>query len=106
MSRCWGVAGIARNLSFCRRQGDWWFFCPEHRRQPLYALFGVVFVLIAGSASIYACKYGATTQDVEEGTKRILQRQEDIHHTGRPNVFFKGTKFYEPLGKSDKMAIE
>src|SRR5262245_16987076 len=98
MGRCSGITGIARNLNFCRRQGDWWFFCPEHRRQPLYALFAM-FGLIASSASIYSCKYGATTQAVNEGTQKILQRQEELHpQTGRPNVFFKWTKFYEPLG--------
>lgn len=49
MRRCFGVT---RNLNLCGRIGDWRFFCSEHRRQPLVWLFGIVFTVLAGIASI------------------------------------------------------
>ena len=46
--------GRTKNLNRCLRKGHWRWFCPEHKKQPLVWLFGLVFTVIAGSASIYS----------------------------------------------------
>jgi hypothetical protein len=51
LGRCWG---ITRNLNRCGRDGEWRFFCSEHRRQPFVWLIFIIFTIIAGIASIYS----------------------------------------------------
>lgn len=49
--RCFG---LTKNLNRCQRRGDWLFFCPEHRKQPIAWVTFFVFTVIAGTASIYS----------------------------------------------------
>lgn len=51
MRQCFGRT---KDLNRCSRKGRWRWFCQEHKRQPLAWLFGLVFTVIAGSASIYS----------------------------------------------------
>ena len=49
MSRCFGFSS---NLKLCKRQGSWWFFCHDHKRQWLIWISFVVFTMGGGGASI------------------------------------------------------
>lgn len=49
--RCFGIKD---NLRRCSRTGDWSFFCHDHKRQPIVWMFGFIFTVIGGSASIYS----------------------------------------------------
>lgn len=49
MRRCWG---LTRNLHQCGRYGEWRFFCPEHRLQPLIWISFVVFTVLGSIASM------------------------------------------------------
>ncbi len=60
MGRCFG---ITRNFHFCGRNGDWKFFCSEHRRQPLVWLFVFVFTVVAGIASIKSAWWSSQVDD-------------------------------------------
>jgi hypothetical protein len=51
LQRCWGWT---RNLRRCGREGNWKLFCDDHRRQPVVAIFILVFTVVAGAASIYS----------------------------------------------------
>lgn len=61
MSRC---RGFTKNWNRCGRHGDWKFFCDEHRKQPIYILFFLIFTVGGGSASIYQCVKSETQIDV------------------------------------------
>lgn len=50
MSRCFGFSS---NLKLCKRQGSWWFFCHDHKRQWLIWISFVVFTMGGGGASIF-----------------------------------------------------
>ena len=49
MGRCWG---LTRNLNRCHREGPWWLFCGEHRRQWISWSAFIVFTVGGGTASI------------------------------------------------------
>jgi hypothetical protein len=51
MAKC---LGLNKSWRRCNRQGDWRFFCKDHTMQPLVWLFSLIFVVGAGSASIFS----------------------------------------------------
>ena len=56
MRRCWG---LTRNFRRCGRQGDWTFFCDDHRLQPLGGVSFIVFTVLGAVASIQSAWFPA-----------------------------------------------
>ncbi len=44
--------GLNNNLRRCGRHGDWRIFCVDHHRQWIIWLFGLIFTVAGGTASI------------------------------------------------------
>jgi hypothetical protein len=77
MRRCWG---ITRKRAFCKRQGEWWLFCPAHkyklwRSAALLVLPGIIYAIhLSGSlASIATFLIGPPKQDMQEAVKQVSQ---------------------------------
>jgi hypothetical protein len=54
--RCFGITGNIRNLNFdlCRRRGNWWFYCYDHWKQPIYLLIVCVLFIVGKVADFSA----------------------------------------------------
>ncbi len=62
MNRCYGYT---KNLQRCSRNGEWRFFCHEHKRQPVIWIFTLIFTILAGSTSIYSVFWGDIKRDLD-----------------------------------------
>ena len=81
--------GLKRNLIRCQRRGDWNLFCDEHKRQPFYWLFVLVFTVIAGSASICSCAFRPSPQappQQVESTNTVLRIRPDDQNIVIPSM--------------------
>ncbi len=75
MRRCWG---FTRKHAFCKRHGDWWLFCPEHKHKLGVYLVVLVFpwvisvIHFSGSvASLLTLLIGPTKQDMREIMQQV-----------------------------------
>jgi hypothetical protein len=57
--------GRNKSLRRCNREGDWRFFCKDHTMQPFVWAFSLIFVVGAGSASIFSVFWGRRGTIVE-----------------------------------------
>lgn len=73
MRRCYG---ITKNLYRCGREGEWKLFCHEHKKQPLVWLCGLIFTVLAGTASIlsYFAPQPALNTNESKGSGQRLGR--------------------------------
>ena len=76
MSKCLGITGSFKTGSIkrCKKQVGDKFFCRHHKRQPIYWIFVLIFVVLAGGASIYSAfikdhQSAETFQDYEKESK-------------------------------------
>lgn len=69
VGRCWGRT---RNLRRCGREGNWLFFCEDHRLQPVGLLVFTVFTIVAGTASIYSAWFAKPSQETIAHQTRII----------------------------------
>jgi hypothetical protein len=58
--------GINRNRHRCNRSVEGRLFCYDHRRQPIVWIFGFIFTVIAGSASICSVLQGPIQRKADD----------------------------------------
>ena len=80
MRRCYG---LTKNLYRCGREGDWRWFCPEHRRQPVVWFIFILFTVVAGTASIYSAWFSDGSVPLREEIGRIREATETERQTLR-----------------------
>lgn len=83
----------------------WYFLSQRDYHTALWTGFGTLVVMLLATALHIRNDLLKREQNAADSSV-VAQPMSDSTITGRPNVFFKWTKLYEPLGKSDKMAIE
>lgn len=80
MRQCYG---LTRNFHRCGREGDWRWFCPEHRRQPIVWLSFILFTVVAGTASIYSAWFSGESATLREEIGRVREVTETERQTFR-----------------------
>lgn len=70
--------GLTRNLNWCQRTGDWRWFCPEHRKQPIVWATFLVFTIVAGIASIRSGFFTSTEHPAPTAVQTINDGQAAI----------------------------
>jgi hypothetical protein len=82
MSRCWGITGSFKTGSFgrCKREGEFKFFCVQHKKQPYWWTFVLIFVIIPGLVSIYSAFLKPSVQNENISKTQIEKR--NVWNTG------------------------
>lgn len=62
--------GITRNFHRCSRNGEWRFFCNDHKKQPLIWLSFLIFTVLGSIASIYSVFFSSSHDLNDEINKR------------------------------------
>ncbi|ENQ1533242.1 hypothetical protein ACEOHI_004629 [Vibrio parahaemolyticus] len=93
--------GRNANLSRCRRQGEWRFFCTDHKYQWLTWLVFLIFTVFAGAASISGWLAPHLSSDEEKSALFIKgARFEPVHnffisnYQGFPNDLYETSFLY------------
>jgi hypothetical protein len=80
--------GRTSNLHRCQREGDWRFFCHDHKRQPLIWLFTFIFTVLGGTASIYSVLAPSTPPIPSPAEKGISKSTQEGNLTPFPEGIF------------------
>jgi hypothetical protein len=98
--------GLNNNLRRCGRHGEWRLFCADHRRQWIIWMFGLVFTVAGGTASIISqtplLNFLMSDKVIVEGRSNIEKTinkamMEGVYHTTPNSSVLLGKVYVRPV---------
>lgn len=70
----------------CARRGEWRFFCSEHSRQPIRAMYGLLFTVVAGSLTLVSFCKQKQSVPVQNSGVALSTPSASVYSKGDPPV--------------------